>query len=343
MNSLTIGQLTIPIALLSFFVAILYSDFRSRGKDTYTNKTIEQLFILYVIVWKGSYILFSWPDFIKAPLSLLYFDGGGKGHMLALVVIAIILYKRWNALEWQILWQYWARFTAVYHVIHSGFEGQWVIAGIWLALLIMIERKYGIWQLFAQWLLLLWLGGLEAGFTQVHVGVMLTILLKMKQVQHLAIIGVVSLVVVMLTDIKKTSTPMERVAIELPTTTGEEYRLAEQEQTLKVVNFFATSCPPCKAEMPHLQSFAEDLPANVELIGVNLTARDNGKDVLEQFLETYEVTYPILLDQTDKTGKSFQVMSIPTTVILNEEGRELDRIVGPISEHALRKLVNQHM
>lgn len=342
MNYLTIGQINIPVAWLAFFVAILYSDFRSRRADVFTSKTIEQLIFLYIIIWKVSYILFSWADFLIAPLSLLYFDGGGKGHILAIGVLAITLYKKKNALDWQMLWQYWVRFTAVFQIISYSFQHQWLIAALWLIVLVMVERQYKQWLLFAQWLLLLWLGGFGDSFTQMHFFVLLTLLLKTRQAQHFAVIGIVSLVAIMLTDVQQSTKVTARGIIDLSTTTGEHYRLSEQEQQLTVVNFFATWCPPCKAEMPHLQSFAQNLPANVEIIGVNLVERDDGEQALNDFMNKYDVTYPVLLDETDNVGKAFHVISIPTTVLLNSDGQEVKRIVGPVSEHALRKLVEQY-
>ncbi|SDN42755.1 Thiol-disulfide isomerase or thioredoxin [Psychrobacillus sp. OK028] len=342
MDYLSIGQMNIPVAGLAFLIAILFSDLRSRRAEAFTSKAIEQIFFLYVIIWKSSYILFSWNDFGKAPLSILYFDGGEKGHVLALVVIAIVLFYKRKSMDWQMFWHYWSRFIAVYHIIIFSFQEQWFVVALWLALLVIVEFSYNNWLMVAQWLLLVWLGGFGDGFTQVHGGILLTLLLKTKQVQYLAATVIVSLVAMMLTDIQQTNTAPDREDIDLRTTTGEHYRLSEQEQSLTVVNFFATWCPPCKAEMPHLQSFSEDLPSEVAIVGINLTARDDGRKALTQFMDTFDVTYPILLDENDAFGDAYQVLSIPTTVLLNQEGQEVERIVGPISEHALRKLVEQY-
>lgn len=50
------------------------------------------------------------------------------------------------------------------------------------------------------------------------------------------------------------------------------------------------------------------------------------------------MTYPILLDETDEVGTAFRVMSIPTKVLLNAQGEELERLVGPVSEEGLRHI-----
>ncbi|MEK4080224.1 TlpA family protein disulfide reductase [Solibacillus sp. FSL K6-1126] len=342
MMYISLGQFNIPVAWLAFILAILYSDFRSRKVGVATNKLLEHLVFTYILVWKFSYILFSLSDFIKAPLSLVYFDGGLKGHVLALVVLAFILYRKRQILVWADIWIYWARVVAIFSVISLGFQEHWLYALIWLLVLVLIERKYQHGLLLGQFLLLAWLNGFTSSLTLVQLFVLLTVYLKTKQAQYLVVTGILSLVAMMLVDVEKATETIAHEMIDLPTTTGEMYSLSEQEQKLTVVNFFATWCPPCKAEMPHLQSFAEDLPAGVALIGVNLTDRDNGEQALVNFMETYEVTYPILLDESDEVGTAFRVMSIPTTVLLNAQGEELERLVGPVSEEVLRQLIKKH-
>lgn len=342
MNYFTLGQLSIPITWLAFILAVLYSDFRNKRADRFTNKIIEQLLWVYIIIWKFSYILFSWNSFIKAPLSLLYFDGGKYGHLLALTVMIVMLYRNKAKLDWHVLWVYWARFVAVFNVISYAFLEQWLLGIVWLGVWLLLEQNKWKTVLLVEWLLIFWQAGWSDSITFAHGAVLLTFILTSKQFHQLATIAILTLVALMLTDIHMTGTKMARVAIDLPTTSGEYYKLDEQPQALTIVNFFATWCPPCKAEMPHLQKFAGNLPANVEMIGVNLTSRDHGQDALNKFMETYNVTYPILLDMDDAVGKSFLVTSIPTTVILNKNGEEIDRIIGPISEHALRTLVNKY-
>lgn len=342
MMYISLGQFNIPVAWLAFILAILYSDFRSRKVGVATNKLLEHLVFTYILVWKFSYILFSLSDFIKAPLSLVYFDGGLKGHVLALVVLAFILYRKRQILVWADIWIYWARVVAIFSVIGLGFQEHWLYAVIWLLVLVLIERKYQHGLLLGQFLLLAWFNGFTSSLTLVQLFVLLTVYLKTKQAQYLVVTGILSLVAMMLVDVEKATETIAHEMIVLPTTIGEMYSLSEQEQKLTIVNFFATWCPPCKAEMPHLQSFAEDLPAGVALIGVNLTDRDNGEQALVNFMETYEVTYPILLDESDEVGTAFRVMSIPTTVLLNAQGEELERLVGPVSEEVLRQLIKKH-
>ena len=342
MTYFTIGQVNIPVAWIALFIAVFYSDFRMRHNESETTKLMEHLLYFYLIIWKLSYVVFSATDFLQAPLSLLYFDGGIKGHVLAIGAIVIVLYQKRQLIVWEEGWMYWARLVTIFQLIYYTFQGQWVVISLWGILLVLIERNKSEWLLLAQLFLLIWLNGFSSSLTLLQLVVISNLYVKKKQAQHLVIAGLLSLVAIMLGDIESKIDPTMRAAINLPTMTGEQYRLTEQEQSLTIVNFFATWCPPCKAEMPHLQSFAGNLPEGVAMVGINLTARDKGTEALVNFIDKYEVTYPILLDEIDTIGTAFQVISIPTTVVLNEQGEELERIVGPVSEDRLRQLIEKY-
>ena len=93
MSYFTIGSLTIPAiwlaGLLTLFITSLLYRFVSGRKldDWYWNG-----FFLYFLVWKLSYILFHFDMFLDIPLSIAYFNGGIKGHFLALVSLSIYLF-----------------------------------------------------------------------------------------------------------------------------------------------------------------------------------------------------------------------------------------------------------
>ncbi|WP_225223686.1 TlpA disulfide reductase family protein [Solibacillus merdavium] len=103
-----------------------------------------------------------------------------------------------------------------------------------------------------QFFLLMWLDGFISSFTLFHGAVLLTVYFRTKHAQYLAGAELLSLVAIMLMDVEENINTTTRAVIDLPTTTGEQYRLSDQEKSLTVVNFFATWCPPCKAEMPQV-------------------------------------------------------------------------------------------
>lgn len=347
MDYLSIGSINVPITWIAFFIAAFVSDWRSKHLEANTKSILDSLLWIYIAVWKGSYIVFYWQSFIDSPLSLLYFDGGLKGHLLSLIVLCILIWRKRETISVSDLWGVWLRFVAIYQVVFNGLTEQWMLGSLWIVVLIILAwKKYSfLWVI--QWLLLLWQ---YAWTDSIVISFSLFFLLivfnksTVQRKQFFALALIVMLIGFLLNDIqlKQKKEVKEYVDIALETTAGEMYDLKKRDNSYTVVNFFATWCPPCKAEMPHLQAFANDLPQGVELIGVNLTARDNGQEALDEFLDEYKVTYPILLDQEDRVGKSYQVITIPTTVILDKDGQEIERIVGPVSQSSLEKIIEKH-
>ncbi len=93
MNYITFGRFTLPADLLAAFAAIFIGAliYRAREKksidDWYWNS-----FFIYIAIYKLSYALFHFKMFLDAPFSLLYFNGGTEGQILAFAGIAIYLY-----------------------------------------------------------------------------------------------------------------------------------------------------------------------------------------------------------------------------------------------------------
>lgn len=104
MNYLTIGRFTLPVDLLAAFAAIFIGALIYRLKE---KKSIDDWywnsFFIYIVISKLSYALFNFKMFLDTPLSLLYFSGGAKGHILGFIGIAVYLVtvarKKWASHE----------------------------------------------------------------------------------------------------------------------------------------------------------------------------------------------------------------------------------------------------
>lgn len=129
----------------------------------------------------------------------------------------------------------------------------------------------------------------------------------------------------------------------LATLDGKEVTLADYQGKKVVLNFWATWCPPCKAEMPHMQNYYEDMAEkeNVEILAVNLTSADVGIDKVEAFKEDYGLSFPIPLDEEGKIGDKYQAITIPTTYIIDTTGTIQNKIVGPMDEQMLTDFVKE--
>ncbi|MCA1061352.1 redoxin domain-containing protein [Rossellomorea aquimaris] len=129
----------------------------------------------------------------------------------------------------------------------------------------------------------------------------------------------------------------------LTTLDGEKVKLSDYQGKKVILNFWATWCPPCKAEMPHMQQYYEKhaKKENVEILAVNLTSQDDGKKAVQQFVDGYELTFPILMDEKGDIGDEYRAFTIPTTYMIDTGGIIQHKIIGPMNEEMMGKMVEQ--
>ena len=126
---------------------------------------------------------------------------------------------------------------------------------------------------------------------------------------------------------------------ELATLDGDTFKLSDYKGKKVILNFWATWCPPCKAEMPHMQKFYEEnSDKGIEVIAVNLTNMDNGIPDIEEFVAEYGLTFSIPLDEEGTIGMQYQAFTIPTSYILDSDGIITKKIVGPMDEEMMKNL-----
>lgn len=109
-----------------------------------------------------------------------------------------------------------------------------------------------------------------------------------------------------------------------------------------IINFWASWCPPCKAEMPALQQiFKEFNNEQVVLVAINTTYQDSVTNALD-FTAAYNLSFPILFDKDGTVSRQYQVKSMPTTFFVREDGI-IDEVVvgGPLSQAFLKSKIQQ--
>ncbi len=107
---------------------------------------------------------------------------------------------------------------------------------------------------------------------------------------------------------------------------GNNYRFSDLKGKVVIVNFWATWCPPCRAEMPSMQRAWEQLREE----GILMLAIDVGEDedAIFEFTASYPVEFPILLDTESSVSESWEVKGLPTTFVIDQWGRKVYRAVG---------------
>ena len=109
---------------------------------------------------------------------------------------------------------------------------------------------------------------------------------------------------------------------------GKTWRLSDFKGKVVFVNFWATWCPPCRAEMPSMQKLYQSLPADRFQM---VTILSNDKPELgERFAKTIGFTAPILLDPDNKAYKAYGLTGVPETYIVDKQGILREAIIGPM-------------
>ena len=118
---------------------------------------------------------------------------------------------------------------------------------------------------------------------------------------------------------------------------GEEVKLSDYLGKKVVLNFWATWCPPCRAEMPHMQTYYDEHKEkqNVEIIGFNMTFSGDSIEKVEQFVSSYKLTFPIYTTFDDSILNQYGVLTMPSTYFIDEEGRIHGKVIGPLDEDSL--------
>ncbi|MEK8131156.1 redoxin domain-containing protein [Paenibacillus filicis] len=117
---------------------------------------------------------------------------------------------------------------------------------------------------------------------------------------------------------------------------GEEVKLSDYRGSVVFVNFWATWCPPCQAEMPYMQQFyTNNEKDRVVILGVNETQTEASLPVVKAWVEEWKLTFPIPLDRTGEVGKLYRVQAYPATFVIDEEGIIRQKHPGPMDEGML--------
>ncbi|MFD2627677.1 redoxin domain-containing protein [Oceanobacillus kapialis] len=105
---------------------------------------------------------------------------------------------------------------------------------------------------------------------------------------------------------------------ELETLTGESVKLSDFRGKRVMINFWATWCPPCRAEMPDMEKFYQD--KDVVILAVNLTDTENSVEDIESFVDEYKLTFPILMDSNLEAATLYAIQPLPTTYMVDSNG-----------------------
>jgi peroxiredoxin len=129
----------------------------------------------------------------------------------------------------------------------------------------------------------------------------------------------------------------------LQTVDGKNFKLSDLHGKKVLLNFFATWCPPCKGEMPDLESFyKEHMNDGITVLAVNLTTGETDPNTnIPKFISNFGLTFPVLLDKQGNIGDLYQAFDIPTSYFIDSKGVIRQKMVGAMNKDTMEKLISQ--
>lgn len=343
MYTVQVGQLAlnleIAVYLLSGLAGVLGVWLRSkRGMlpQTQASDAMQAVF-LWLIVWKASIIVFDPVTVMAEMRSLLYFNGGSKGVALASVVsAAYLMYKGRRsragllaAAETALIAAFGA--AGVFLTVESWFLEAWsvrrlltVLLAVLITLWLIARRESADWRRLSSGVLL---GGLALlAVMQVQVESADHPLVPSQAAGGDVTVGA-----------KRGQLAPD---IQLLDRSGRSVRLSDYKGKIVVLNFWASWCPPCKAEMPHMQKLYDAYRnEEVVLLSVNMTTTESNSDAAWTFAKKKGITFPIVLDEEGAAMKAYNIRTYPTTVFVASDGIIHARLLGAVDYDGMHRII----
>jgi len=110
---------------------------------------------------------------------------------------------------------------------------------------------------------------------------------------------------------------------------GRSYTLSELRGKVVLVNFWATWCPPCRAEMPSMEKLNAML-ASDDFVLLAINAEEDALDIVKEYLQESPHSFPVLLDGETAVQRQYGVYAFPETFIIRRDGIIADHVIGAI-------------
>lgn len=123
---------------------------------------------------------------------------------------------------------------------------------------------------------------------------------------------------------------------------GKSLQLSDFRGQTVLLNFFASWCPPCAAEVPELQKiWVKHRDRGVVVLGVAIL---DDYEEAQAFLTRHNATYPAVFDARNEVMDAYDVTSLPTSVFITADGEISSRFLGPfVGEEGVAELIRRLM
>lgn len=125
---------------------------------------------------------------------------------------------------------------------------------------------------------------------------------------------------------------------------GKEHKLSEYRGKTVFLNFWATWCPPCRGEMPHIEDLYKEYNKNqdeVVILGVaspNLGNEGTEEDI-KDFLNQNKYNFPVVMDKDGALAYQYGISAFPTTFIIDKDGYVTQYVPGAMDKETMKSLI----
>ncbi|MGZ8182452.1 MAG: TlpA family protein disulfide reductase [Methylobacter sp.] len=126
----------------------------------------------------------------------------------------------------------------------------------------------------------------------------------------------------------------------LPDLSGKQHRISEWQGKIRVINFWATWCPPCLKEIPEFIAMQQEYSAkSLQFIGIAI----DDKKAVEDYLNTTKINYPLLMGADEGIALSRQLGNkfdaVPFTLVVDKQGTIIYRQPGELSREKILTII----
>lgn len=123
---------------------------------------------------------------------------------------------------------------------------------------------------------------------------------------------------------------------------GEQVTLADLRGKVVMVNLWASWCPPCRAEMPAIESvYRAYRDRGLEVLAVNTTYQDSEAEAAA-FVQEFGLTFPVPLDYTGDVSTRYRLRGLPSTYFVDRQGVIRAVVIGgPMAEATIQSMVEE--
>lgn len=115
---------------------------------------------------------------------------------------------------------------------------------------------------------------------------------------------------------------------------NEEVTLDDFKGQKIILNFWATWCQPCREEMPLFEA-VDQAHDDVVVLAVNMAHQDSGREKVAQFLTQQNLTFPVIFDEVGDVAKAYEIINLPGTYFIDEQGKVMSKVLGQVHEDVL--------